>query len=77
MPSFSFAELGVEETARTIDRAFQSQSAIRVRVNGASGSGRRTFAAAVAACFSMETLAVDTSKIEESDWRIALYAFKS
>ena len=58
----------VEETARTIERLLQQESAVRVQLIGFPGSGRRTFAAAVANCFGIETLSVDTSELEDRDW---------
>ena len=58
----------VEDTARAIERVLQHESAIRVQVVGPPASGRRTFAAAVARRFGMETLSVDTSEIADTDW---------
>jgi len=58
----------VAETAQAIERALQHQSAVRVVVSGSPASGRRTFAAAVATRFGIETLGVDTSAIDAEDW---------
>ena len=58
----------VEDTARIIERVLQQESAMRVQVVGAPASGRRTFAAAVAQCFGMGILSVDTSGITDQDW---------
>jgi hypothetical protein len=58
----------VAETARTIERALQHQPAVRILMSGPTASGRRTFAAVVAARFGLETLEVDTSAIAEGDW---------
>ncbi len=58
----------VEDTARIIERVLQHESAMRVQVVGPPASGRRTFAAAVAQRFGMETLSVDTSEIADRDW---------
>ncbi|MBE9066458.1 ATP-binding protein [Leptolyngbya cf. ectocarpi LEGE 11479] len=58
----------VEETAKNVEKLLQHQAAVRVLVKGPAASGRRTFAAAVAARFGLEILSVDTSQISEADW---------
>jgi hypothetical protein len=61
----------VEELAGTIDRALRGGVPARVRVvvRGPRGSGRRTFAAAVAGRLGLATLAVDADGIEDTEWR--------
>ena len=58
----------VEITARLIQHAMEHESAVRVLLAGPPSSGRRTFAAAVAAYFGMQTLSVDTTEITDTDW---------
>jgi DNA polymerase III delta prime subunit len=58
----------VDATARLIRRGLERESAVRVLVAGPPSSGRRTFAAAVAAEFGIRTLAVDTGEIADGDW---------
>jgi adenylate kinase family enzyme len=58
----------VEMAARMIQRAIERESAVRVLLIGPSASGRRTFAASVAAHFGMQTLSVDTTEITDTDW---------
>jgi len=58
----------VERTARLIQNALERESAVRVLLIGPSASGRRTFAATVAACFGIQTLSVDTTEITDTDW---------
>lgn len=58
----------VETTMQLIRRAIERESTARVLLIGPSASGRRTLAAAIAARFGIQTLAVDTTGITDSDW---------
>jgi AAA+ superfamily predicted ATPase len=58
----------VGATARLIQRAIDREAAVRVLLIGPSASGRRTFAAAVAARFNMQMLSVDTTEITDTNW---------
>lgn len=58
----------VAEVAQAIQRAGGCGRIVRAVVAGPPSSGRKTFAAAVAARFRMRTLSVDTDGIEELDW---------
>jgi hypothetical protein len=58
----------VEMTARMIQHAIERESAVRVLLAGPPASGRRTFAAAVAARFGIQLLSVDTTEITDTDW---------
>jgi AAA+ superfamily predicted ATPase len=58
----------VAATARAMHRAIERGSAARTLLVGPPGSGRRTFAAAVARQFGIALLAIDTSEIAEADW---------
>ena len=58
----------VMETARALERVLQQESAVRVQIVGPPASGRRTFAAAVAQQFGLETLSINTSEIADADW---------
>src|SRR5918992_3096161 len=58
----------VEMTARLIQHAIERESAVRVLLAGPPASGRRTFAAAVAARFGIQLLSVDTTEITDTDW---------
>ena len=58
----------VEATARLIQRAVERGSAIRVVLAGPPASGRRTFAAAVAARFGIQALSIDVSEVTDSAW---------
>jgi adenylate kinase family enzyme len=59
----------VEEAVRLIQRAIERESTVRVQIVGPPASGRRTFAAAVASRFGIQTLGVDTNEIADGDWR--------
>jgi adenylate kinase family enzyme len=59
----------VDEAVRMIQRGFDRESAVRVLVVGPPTGGRRTFAAAVAARFGIQTLGVDTGQVSDGDWR--------
>jgi AAA+ superfamily predicted ATPase len=59
----------VDEAVRLIQQALDRESAVRVLVVGPPSSGRRTFAAAVASQFRIQTLGVDTGQIADGDWR--------
>jgi ATPase family associated with various cellular activities (AAA) len=58
----------VEMTARLIQHAIEREPAVRVLLAGPPSSGRRTFAAAVAARFGIQLLAVDTTEISDTEW---------
>ena len=58
----------VEAMALMMQRAIERGSAVRVVLVGPPSSGRRTFAAALAARFEMQTLAVDITGIADTDW---------
>jgi DNA polymerase III delta prime subunit len=58
----------VEMTARLIQDVMEREPTVRVLLAGPPASGRRTFAAAVAECFSIQTLSVDTTEITDTDW---------
>ena len=58
----------VEATARLIQRAIERGSAIRVVLAGPPASGRRTFAASVAARFGIQALSINVSEVTDSDW---------
>src|ERR671914_974564 len=58
----------VEMTAQMIQHAIERESAVRVLLAGPPASGRRTFAAAVAARFGIQLLSVDTTEITDTDW---------
>jgi adenylate kinase family enzyme len=61
----------VQETVELIHRHINGEAAGRtcITVSGARGSGRRTFAAAVAAEFRLPALAVDADQIPDPEWR--------
>lgn len=58
----------VEALADTLGRALHEGMPVRATVVGARGSGRRTFAACVAARLGVSSLAIDTSAISDADW---------
>jgi adenylate kinase family enzyme len=63
----------IQETAERIHRLINRDGTTRtsVTVSGARGSGRRTFAAAVAAELRLPALAVDADQISDPEWRRA------
>lgn len=63
LPAWPVAEL-VERSSRALAEGV----ALRVAVRGPRGSGRRTFAAAVARGLGCSVLAIDTSTVTDSDW---------
>jgi hypothetical protein len=67
-PHEPFAAWPVEETAKSIQHAAEREWAVRILIAAPPASGRRTFAATVAARFGMQTLAVDSSDITDPDW---------
>ncbi len=67
-PKKPLASWPVEATARVIQHAVERGSAIRVVIAGPPSSGRRTFAAAVAARFQIQTLSIEVSEVTDSDW---------
>jgi hypothetical protein len=54
--------------AKRIQQEIERGAAVRVLVTGSPASGRRTFAAAVAARFGMRALSIDTSQVSDADW---------
>ena len=58
----------VEQAIQLIERTIERGTTIRLLVAGLSGSGRRTFAASVAARFGMQTLSVNTTDVAAVDW---------
>jgi ATP-dependent 26S proteasome regulatory subunit len=58
----------VEAMELMMQRAIERGSAVRVVLVGPPSSGRRTLAAALAARFEMQTLAVDTTGVADTDW---------
>ena len=58
----------VEMTARLIQDVMEREPTVRVLLAGPPASGRRTFAAAVAARFGIQLLSVDTTEITDTDW---------
>ncbi len=59
------------ETSQWIRRLIESETPARVRVTvqGARGSGRRTFAAAVSAELGLTLLALDADQVDDAQWR--------
>lgn len=58
----------VAELVELCSRALGEGVALRVTINGPRGSGRRTFAGAVACGLGCSLLAIDTSGVTDSDW---------
>lgn len=58
----------VDATARWMERSLEQTAAVRVLLAGPPASGRRTFAAAVAGRFGIQTLCMDTSGITDAGW---------
>jgi hypothetical protein len=58
----------VAAAAKRIQQQIEHGSGVRMLVTGPSSSGRRTFAAAVAARFGIRALSIDTSLIADADW---------
>jgi len=58
----------VETTARLVERVLEREPALRILLTGPPASGRRTFAAAVAGRFGIQTLSVNTTEIMDADW---------
>jgi hypothetical protein len=54
--------------AKRIQQEIEHGAGVRMFVTGPSSSGRRTFAAAVAARFGIRALSIDTSLIADADW---------
>jgi AAA+ superfamily predicted ATPase len=59
------------ETSQWIRRLIESETPARVRVTvqGARGSGRRTFAAAVSSELRLPLLAIDADQVDDAEWR--------
>ncbi|HWP42066.1 MAG TPA: AAA family ATPase, partial [Blastocatellia bacterium] len=58
----------VDDAVRLIHRGLDRESAVRLVIAGPPSSGRRTFAAAVASHFGIQTLGVDSGQIADADW---------
>lgn len=58
----------LERTVQLLRRALEREGGARILLEGPAGSGRRTFAAAVAARFGAATIAVDTGRMADEDW---------
>ncbi len=58
----------VEETIRRVQRTIEGGSPVRVVIAGPPGSGRRSFAAAVARRFDLSVLAIDTGSLGDAEW---------
>jgi adenylate kinase family enzyme len=65
--------LPVSELASFVDRQINGDSPRRVRlvIEGAPGSGRRTLAGAISARLRLPLLLIDADEIEDRDWRLA------
>ena len=57
-----------EKAVQLLRRSLEREGGARIVLEGPAGSGRKTFAAAVAARFGVPTLAVDTGRISDEDW---------
>lgn len=76
------AEWPVAETAERLDHALRAGAELRLIVQGRAGSGRRSFATAVARKLGREALVAEPQVIPQSDWaeafmlaqRFALFA---
>ena len=65
----------VDETAARVERVLESGDRLRLLVTGTPGSGRRTFAAAVAAKLDLPLLSVDSDAVDDEAWpRVFLHA---
>lgn len=58
----------VDEAARLAQRGIDQGSLVRLLLVGPPSSGRRTFAADVAAQFGIQALGVDTTEVSDSRW---------
>ena len=58
----------VDDAVRLIQRGLDRESAVRLVIAGPPSSGRRTFAAAIAARFGIQTLGVDIGQIADDNW---------
>lgn len=66
-PQSPLASWPLEATVQAIEPLLPHAS-VRVLIEGPAASGRRTFAATVAARFGLETVSVDTRSVERSEW---------
>lgn len=67
-PRKPFESWPVEATVLWIERGIQRELPMRILLAGPPLSGRRTFAAGIAARFGIQVLGVDTSEIPDGDW---------
>jgi hypothetical protein len=60
----------IQETVEFVNRALQGDSPHRVRltINGARGSGRRTLAATISAAVGLPLLVVDADQVDDQNW---------
>lgn len=58
----------VDATVARIRQVLEGGERVRVFIAGARGSGRRTFAGAVAAALELPLLAVDSDRIDDASW---------
>jgi AAA+ superfamily predicted ATPase len=62
------ADWPIAEVVARIKRVWMAEGSVRVLVLGPPGSGRRTFAAAVAAALGQRLVAVDAAAVPEARW---------
>ncbi|HEX5732112.1 MAG TPA: ATP-binding protein [Blastocatellia bacterium] len=58
----------LHDAVRLIQRGLARESSVRVVVVGPPSSGRQTFAAAVAAHFGIQAVAVETTEVADAEW---------
>lgn len=58
----------VSDAVRLIERGLAREATVRLVIGGPPSSGRRTFAAAVAAHFGIQAVAVDTTEVTDGAW---------
>jgi hypothetical protein len=58
----------VNDAVRLLQRGLAREAIVRLVIVGPPSSGRRTFAAAVAAHFGIQAVAVDTAEVTDGDW---------
>jgi AAA+ superfamily predicted ATPase len=70
-PHQPLASWPLQETAEFVHRRVDNEMANRTRITivGPSGSGRRTFAAAVSAALQLPLLTIDADQIDDLHWR--------
>lgn len=70
-PCTPLASWPIGETAEFVQRVLDGNgpSRVRVRLSGARGSGRRTFAAVLCAQLGLPLLVIETDAIDDANWR--------